>query len=138
MTRHARARSLVELLDASLLQRWVGKSLLLTQEASPEEIEAICLLAESFQALDRDGTAVPLFPHELHWALFFDASTRTKSSWAGASARLGASPVIVDGSSTQVSHGETAKETGAMLGMNAHALLIRIRLEHAAKTIDMN
>jgi len=33
--------------------------------------------------------------------------------------------VVVDGSSTQVSHGETAEETGAMLGMNAHALGIR-------------
>ena len=31
-------------------------------------------------------------------------------------------PVIVDGSSTQVSHGETASETGAMLGMNSHAM----------------
>jgi knotted carbamoyltransferase YgeW len=34
-------------------------------------------------------------------------------------------PVIVDGSSTQVEHGETASETGAMLGMNAHALGVR-------------
>jgi ornithine carbamoyltransferase len=34
-------------------------------------------------------------------------------------------PVIVDGSSTQVAHGETAAETGAMLGMNAHAMGIR-------------
>ncbi|RME86656.1 MAG: knotted carbamoyltransferase YgeW [Planctomycetota bacterium] len=34
-------------------------------------------------------------------------------------------PVIVDGSSTQVAHGETAEETGAMLGMNSHAIGIR-------------
>ena len=46
-------------------------------------------------------------------------------AWAGAAARLGMQPVIVDGSSTQVAHGETAEETGAMLGMNAHALGIR-------------
>ncbi len=57
--------------------------------------------------------------------MFFDQSTRTKSSWAGAAARLGGQAVIVDGSSTQVSHGETSVETGAMLGMNAHALGIR-------------
>ena len=57
--------------------------------------------------------------------MFFDNSTRTKSAWAGAAARLGMHPVIVDGSSTQVSHGETAAETGAMLGMNAHALGVR-------------
>jgi knotted carbamoyltransferase YgeW len=57
--------------------------------------------------------------------VFFDQSTRTKSAWGGAAARLGMHPVIVDGSSTQVSHGETAAETGAMLGMNAHAMGIR-------------
>jgi knotted carbamoyltransferase YgeW len=34
-------------------------------------------------------------------------------------------PVIVEGSTTQVEHGETAEETGAMLGMNSHALGIR-------------
>ena len=42
-----------------------------------------------------------------------------------AAARLGMQPVIVDGSSTQIAHGETAGETGAMLGMNSHALGIR-------------
>ena len=72
----------------------------------------------------RPGKA-PLLPNELAYALFFDNSTRTKSAWAGAAARLGMQPVIVDGTSTQVSHGETAAETGAMLGMNAHALGVR-------------
>src|ERR1051325_6299442 len=37
----------------------------------------------------------------------------------------GERPVIVDGGSAQVARGETAEETGAMLGMNAHALGIR-------------
>jgi knotted carbamoyltransferase YgeW len=71
------------------------------------------------------GRKTPLFTEELFLALFFDRSTRTKSSWAGAAARLGARPIIIEGSSTQVSHGETAGETGTMLGMNAHALGIR-------------
>ncbi|RME21261.1 MAG: knotted carbamoyltransferase YgeW, partial [Deltaproteobacteria bacterium] len=82
-------------------------------------------LAETFAALDRAGQRVPLCPQELAYAVFFDNSTRTRSAWAGAAARLGMSPVIVDGSSTQVAHGETAEETGAMLGMNAHALGVR-------------
>jgi knotted carbamoyltransferase YgeW len=82
-------------------------------------------LAERFEALDRAGRKTLLLPGELAYALFFDNSTRTKSAWAGAAARLGMQPVIVDGSTTQVAHGETAEETGAMLGMNAHALGIR-------------
>jgi len=102
-----------------------GRSLLATQDWSTAEIELLCQTAELLELLDRAGVPTRLFPHELHLALFFDASTRTKSSWAGAAARLGASPVILEGGSTQVSHGETAEETGAMLGMNAHALGIR-------------
>jgi knotted carbamoyltransferase YgeW len=102
-----------------------GRSMLLTQEWSPAGIDLTLNLAGLFAALDRTGTRAPLFPDELFYALFFDASTRTKSSWAGAAARLGGHPIVVDGGSTQVSHGETAEETGAMLGMNAHALGIR-------------
>ena len=102
-----------------------GRSLLLTRDATDAEIEAICQLAEVFEGLDRAGVRMPLFPDELFYAVFFDNSTRTRSAWAGAAARLGAHPVIVDGASTQVAHGETAEETGAMLGMNAHALGVR-------------
>ena len=125
MTSREWARSLLGKLDTAALKRFRRRSLLLTGDGSDDEIEALCDLAGIFQALDRAGVAVPLFPHQLFWALFFDASTRTKSSWAGAAARLGAQPVIVDGSSTQMAHGETAEETGAMLGMNAHALGVR-------------
>jgi knotted carbamoyltransferase YgeW len=117
--------SLLEKLEDSVLEGLRGRSLLLTEEGSVPELDALLALAEIFEALDRAGVPTPLFPNELAYALFFDSSTRTKSSWAGAAARLGAHPVIVDGATTQVSHGETAEETGAMLGMNAHALGIR-------------
>ncbi len=120
-----RARALVDGLDAAALSELERRSMLLTSEWSRQQLETLFGLAETFEALDDAGIATPLFPNELNLAVFFDSSTRTKSSWAGAAARLGASPVIVDGSTTQVSHGETAEETGAMLGMNAHALGVR-------------
>jgi knotted carbamoyltransferase YgeW len=119
------ARESVEKLAAATLAGLRGRSLMLTSEWSTDDLETLLDVAEAFQAMDQAGIATPLFPNELDYALFFDASTRTKSSWAGAAARLGSCPVIVDGSSTQVSHGETAEETGAMLGMNAHAMGIR-------------
>jgi knotted carbamoyltransferase YgeW len=111
--------------SASAVAALHGRSLLLTQDWSTRDIEALLALASALEALDRKGTRTALLPDSLAYALFFDNSTRTKSAWAGAAARLGMQPVIVDGSSTQVSHGETAAETGAMLGMNAHALGIR-------------
>ena len=112
-------------IDPAAAERLRGRSLLLTDDASTEELSALLAFAERFAALDRSGKKTALLPHELAYAMFFDNSTRTKSAWAGAAARLGMHPVIVDGSSTQVSHGETAAETGAMLGMNAHALGVR-------------
>ncbi len=102
-----------------------GRSLLLTRDWTTPELETLMAVIQRFAALDFAGKSTALFRDELGWALFFDQSTRTKSAWAGACARLGLSPVIVDGGSTQVSHGETAVETGAMLGMNSHALGVR-------------
>jgi knotted carbamoyltransferase YgeW len=118
-------RARIEALDASLLEGLEGRSLYLTREWSAGELTVLLDVAECFRRMDRAKVPTPLFPNELFLSLFFDASTRTRSSWAGAAARLGAAPVVFDGSATQVSHGETAEETGAMLGMNAHALGVR-------------
>ena len=102
-----------------------GRSMYSTTDWTAAELGTLLAIAESFEALDRAGRKAELLRAELAYALFFDQSTRTKSAWAGAASRLGMLPVIVDGSSTQLSHGETAAETGAMLGMNAHAMGIR-------------
>jgi knotted carbamoyltransferase YgeW len=112
-------------LDRNLLNGLYGRSLLLTDEWSTPELDTLLAVAARFEDADRAGRSLALLPDELAYALFFDQSTRTRSAWAGASARLGMRPVISDGSSTQVAHGETAAETGAMLGMNAHALGVR-------------
>src|SRR5579859_7726085 len=112
-------------IDTNVLSALRGRSMLLTDEWSRPEIDALCNVAAVLESLDRRGARTQLLANELHYGLFFDNSTRTKSSWAGAAVRLGAHPMVVDGSSTQVAHGETAEETGAMLGMNAHALGVR-------------
>lgn len=117
--------SVLPALDPSVVRGLFGRSLMVTRDWSTAEIDALLAVASRFEAADRAGRSTALFPDELAYALFFDNSTRTKSAWAGAASRLGMRPVIVDGSSTQVEHGETAEETGAMLGMNAHALGVR-------------
>ncbi len=116
---------LLQSLDQTALDAIYKKSLLTTQQWSDADLATLRSLAKTLAGFDRAGLSTALCPDELAWAVFFDQSTRTKSAWSGASARLGMSPVIVDGSSTQVSHGETAIETGAMLGMNSHAMGIR-------------
>lgn len=121
----AQVAPFLDTIDEAVLAALHGRSMLLTDEWSRAEIEALCNVAAVLEVLDRSRARTALLPGELHYALFFDNSTRTKSSWAGASVRLGAQPMVVDGASTQVAHGETAEETGAMLGMNSHALGIR-------------
>jgi knotted carbamoyltransferase YgeW len=116
---------MLDSIDASQLDALVGQSMLTTQEWSVAQLNTLRSVARTLAARDLAGASNAVCPDELAWAVFFDQSTRTKSAWAGAAARLGMRPVIVDGSSTQVSHGETAVETGAMLGMNAHAMGIR-------------
>lgn len=111
--------------DRKVLKSLLGKSLLLTSDWTTAELDALQGVARRFHELDRKKKLKPLCANQLAWALFFDNSTRTKSAWAGAAARLGMQPVIVDGSSTQVAHGETPSETGAMLGMNSHAMGVR-------------
>jgi len=111
--------------DQASLEALFGRSMLLTRDWTTPELEALMAVIERFARLDFAGKPTALFQDQLGWALFFDQSTRTKSAWAGACSRLGLNPVIVDGGSTQVSHGETAVETGAMLGMNSHALGVR-------------
>ena len=76
-------------LDGAVLDALHGRSMLLTQDWTTAEIDTLCALAEGLQSLDRLGRVPALFPQELFWALFFDQSTRTKSSWGGAATRLG-------------------------------------------------
>ncbi len=111
--------------DHDVLQGLLGQSILCTQDWNDAQVNQLLAVARAFETLDRSGIRTPLIPNELAWALFFDNSTRTKSAWAGAATRLGMQPVIVDGSSTQIAHGETAGETGTMLGMNSHAMGVR-------------
>ncbi len=119
------AKSLPAVPSPSALQGLFGRSMLLTRDWNDADLATLMAVIGRFAALDFNGRSTALFKDELGWALFFDQSTRTKSAWAGACSRLGLNPVIVDGGSTQVSHGETAVETGAMLGMNSHALGVR-------------
>ncbi len=112
-------------LEPKAVEQLRGRSLLTTKDWGQPELETLLDLARAFETLDKMGKRTELLRAELAYALFFDQSTRTKSAWAGAAARLGMLPVIVDGETTQLSHGETGVETGAMLGMNSHALGVR-------------
>jgi len=57
--------------------------------------------------------------------LFFFSSTRTRGSFEAGMAQLGGHPAFIDSRTTQISHGDTAKEIGEILGRYYDGLAIR-------------
>jgi len=57
--------------------------------------------------------------------LFFFSSTRTRGSFEAGMAQLGGHPAFIDSKTTQIAHGDTAKEIGEILGRYYDGIAIR-------------
>ena len=91
---------------------WTKKDLLGLEELSAEEIELILNQTESFKEIsERPIKKVPALRGKTVVNLFFEASTRTRTSFELAAKRLSADIVNVAASSSSVLKGETLKDT---------------------------
>src|SRR5512145_3036961 len=57
--------------------------------------------------------------------LFFFTSTRTRASFEAGMAQLGGHAMFIDSETTQISHGDTAKEIGEIIGRYSDGIAIR-------------
>jgi N-acetylornithine carbamoyltransferase len=57
--------------------------------------------------------------------LFFFTSTRTRASFEAGMAQLGGHAMFIDSETTQISHGDTAKEIGQIIGRYTDGIAIR-------------
>lgn len=57
--------------------------------------------------------------------LFFFTSTRTRASFEAGMAQLGGHAMFIDSETTQISHGDTAKEIGEIIGRYTDGIAIR-------------
>jgi N-acetylornithine carbamoyltransferase len=57
--------------------------------------------------------------------LFFYSSTRTRASFEAGMAQLGGHAMFIESRTTQISHGDTAKEIGEILGRYSDGIAIR-------------
>ena len=57
--------------------------------------------------------------------LFFSSSTRTRASFEAGLAQLGGHPAFIESKTTQIAHGDTAKEIGEIYGRYFDAIAIR-------------
>ena len=111
----------LESLDIGLFQR----DFLLTWEQSDAELEGVLLVAEALEMMWQANISSRVFDGGLAVSNFRDKSTRTRFSFASAASMLGLSIADLDESKSQVSHGETVRETANMLSFLTEVLGIR-------------
>ena len=97
---------------ASQTAQWTKKDLLGLRELSAEEIQLILATAESFREISlRPIKKVPALRGKTVVNLFFEPSTRTRTSFELAAKRLSADVVNIAASSASLSKGETVLDT---------------------------
>jgi len=107
--------------------RLTGKDILGIQELSVAEIGLILETAESFKEVStREIKKVPTLRGKTVINLFFEASTRTRTSFEIAAKRLSADTINISASSSSVVKGETLIDTAKNLeAMNPDCIIIR-------------
>jgi N-acetylornithine carbamoyltransferase len=102
-----------------------GRDLITLDDWTKEEIDT--LLDVGFQ-LKREralGIPHPLLRDKTLAMLFFFSSTRTRGSFESGMAQLGGHAEFIESKTTQIAHGDTAKEIGEILGRYNEGIAIR-------------
>src|SRR5436190_16995706 len=102
-----------------------GRDYIETQDFTIDEINTLLAKADELKAKFRRGEPTLLLPHQTVFLLFFDNSTRTRNAFEAGATQLGAHAHFLDSNMTQISHGETAEDTGKILGSMGHGIAIR-------------
>ncbi|MCX7943997.1 MAG: knotted carbamoyltransferase YgeW [Deltaproteobacteria bacterium] len=101
------------------------RDFLLTWEKSLDEIKAVAIIAEILKCMHKENINTKIFETGLAISIFRDKSTRTRFSFASAVNMLGLSLVDLDEEKSQISHGETVRETANMISFLTEVIGIR-------------
>ncbi|MEE9297227.1 MAG: knotted carbamoyltransferase YgeW [Phycisphaerae bacterium] len=119
-----RIQTLLDRLD-SIKTGLFQKDFLLTWEQSTDDLRAVLLAAEALEELWRANICTRVFSGGLAVSNFRDKSTRTRFSFASAASLLGLSTQDLDETKSQISHGETVRETANMISFLTEVIGIR-------------
>jgi aspartate carbamoyltransferase catalytic subunit len=108
---------------------WTRRHLLGLEDLSAEEITLILDKADLFRrAIDHRQTSIPVLSGKTVVTLFFEDSTRTRTSFSLAARRLGAQTVDFSASTSSLSKGETVIDTAKNIeAMGIEAVVVRHR-----------
>lgn len=107
--------------------KWTRKDLLSVEELSREEIELLLQTAESFKEVSsREVKKVPALRGKTIANLFFESSTRTRTSFELAAKRLSADIINFSSQSSSTEKGESLKDTAKNIeAMNVDTIVMR-------------
>ncbi len=102
-----------------------GRDLITTQEWTLDELETVFDVAWDLKRRRAIGEPHALLRDKVLALLFFFTSTRTRASFEAGMAQLGGHAMFIDSQTTQIAHGDTAKEIGEIIGRYADGIAIR-------------
>jgi ornithine carbamoyltransferase len=102
-----------------------GRDLITDQEWTRDEIDTVLEVAFDLKRRRALGELHPLLRDKVLAMLFFFSSTRTRASFEAGMAQLGGHAQFIEADSTQIAHGDTAKEIGEILGRYNDGIAIR-------------
>jgi N-acetylornithine carbamoyltransferase len=102
-----------------------GQDMISTQDWTKDEIDTVMDLAFDLKRSRAVGRDHAYLRDKVLAMLFFFTSTRTRSSFEAGIAQLGGHGAFIDSTTTQISHGDTAKEIGEIYGRYYDGIAIR-------------
>jgi N-acetylornithine carbamoyltransferase len=102
-----------------------GRDMITTQEWTKEEIDTVMEVALELKRKRALGEPHAYLRDKVLAMLFFFTSTRTRTSFEAGMAQLGGHAQFIESSTTQISHGDTAKEIGEIVGRYCDGIAIR-------------
>ena len=102
-----------------------GRDFIGDLDFSKEEVETVLDVAWDLKRKRALGEPHALLRDKTLAMLFFFTSTRTRGSFEAGMAQLGGHAAFIDSETTQISHGDTAKEIGEILGRYYDGMAIR-------------
>ena len=119
---------------------WTRRHLLGLEELNAEEINLLLDQAERFRAvLMQEDRKIPLLAGKTCVNLFFENSTRTRTSFAIAARRLGADVVEFSAATSSLSKGETLIDTAKNIeAMQIDAVIVRHSCPGSPKLLAEN